>query len=293
VRANQLQNWRQTIGTQVFDTEVGPLAIEQRGRFTSGQIPLVLWPSVFSDRHLYDRLVPFLEDDHAMVLFDPPGHGQSGLALKALTLSATARASLDVLQRLGIDRVRWVGTSWGGMIGIHAALQSEHRIVHLACVNTPFDLHATLDLGTRFIVTGSRWIGRTRLFANGVARSFFRPETLAQDPKFADKHRAVFLNGDRHSLYRVAHHVLIDRENLTPLLPAVKPPILILAGRQDMYPVADMQAAAALVPGADFQIIENSRHISAADAPSDVNQALRAAWGKLSKNTKGRHHGGH
>jgi 3-oxoadipate enol-lactonase len=264
-------------GPQLFKTEVGPLAVEQRGRATANHPTLVLWPSVFSDRHLYDRLAPLLERDHRLVLFDPPGHGQSSIAATPLTLAATARASLEVLQQLGIDTFRWVGTSWGGMIGVQAALQSPNRFLHLACLNTPFDLKPHVDLGTRFIVSGAKWIGQTRIFANGVARSFFRPETLAENPEFADRHRAVFLNGDRHLLHRVARHVLIERENLSPLLPELTTPTLVIAARQDMYPVADMQAAATLIPNARFEVIENSRHISAADAPEAVNTALRGA----------------
>jgi 3-oxoadipate enol-lactonase len=275
---------------QIFETEIGPLAVEQRGRVLTDRPPLVLWPSVFSDRHLYDRLVPLLAHDHALVLFDPPGHGQSGLADTSLTLAATARASLGVLQRLGIERFCWIGTSWGGMIGIHAALQSPRRVVHLACLNTPFDLGPAVDLGTRFIVSGSKWIGQTRLFADGVARSFFRPETLAENPEFANRHRAVFLNGNRHLLHRVARHVLIDRENMTPLLPALAVPTLVLAGLQDMYPLAEMQSAAALVQGARFQVIENSRHISAADAPDSVNVALRQAWAESADPSTGDDH---
>jgi 3-oxoadipate enol-lactonase len=277
--------------THVFETEIGPLAVERRGHASSEQPPLVLWPSIFSDRHLYDRLIPFLEQDSALVLLDPPGHGQSGLAATPLTLAATARASLSILDQLGIAAVRWVGTSWGGLIGIHAALQSPDRIVHLACLNTPFNLTPTTDIGTRFIVSGAKWIGRTGLFANGVARSFFRPETIAEDTDFANRHRAVFLNGSRSHLYRVAQHVLIDRENMSPLLPGLATPTLVLAGRQDMYPVIAMQTTASLIPGARFQIIEDSRHISAADAPSAVNSALRNAWAESDKHARGNHHG--
>jgi 3-oxoadipate enol-lactonase len=278
---------------QIFETEVGPLAVEQRGRDVANHPPLILWPSLFSDHHLYDRLVPLLEPDHRLVLFDPPGHGQSGVAVQQLTLAATARASLEVLQYLGIDRFRWVGSSWGGMIGVHAALQSPNRFLHLACLNTPFDLKPHVDFGTRFIVSGSKWIGQTRLFANGVARSFFRPETLAENPEFADRHRGVFLNGDRQLLHRVARHVLIDRENLSPLLPGLATPTLVIAARQDMYPVAELQAAAALIPDARFQVIENSRHISAADAPDAVNIALREAWLETADQSIGDKNGDH
>jgi 3-oxoadipate enol-lactonase len=265
----------------VLETEVGALAVELRGMTPPNRPWIVLWPSLFSDRHLYDRLLPFLEPDHAAILFDPPGHGRSGLCAEPLTLAATARASLQVLNHLEVDCVRWVGTSWGGMIGIHAALQAPSRIRHLACLNTPFDLPAKPDPGTRFILAGARWAGRTTLFAKGVARSFFRRETLVADPDFSAHHRAVFTNGNREQLAKSASHVLMERENLTPLLPSLKVPALVLAGGQDIYPPPSMRAAAALIPGAGFQIIDDSRHISAADAPGAVHSALRQAWASL------------
>jgi 3-oxoadipate enol-lactonase len=267
---------------QFVETIVGKFALEVRGQ-TNGFKPwVVLWPSVFSDRHLYDLLVPLLEPHYALVLFDPPGHGQSEVSNSAMTLAATAEASLKVLDSLSIEEAYWVGTSWGGMIGVHAVLQAPHRIKHLACLNTPFDLPAKADLGTKLIVAGARWIGKTSIFANGVARSFFRPETLLSNPEFAARHRAVFLNADRQALHKVARHVLVRRENVTPLLSSLNVPTLVIAGRQDMYPVSSMAAAAALIDGATFQIIEDSRHISAADAPQAIYSALHSAWAKLS-----------
>jgi 3-oxoadipate enol-lactonase len=263
---------------QLFETEVGTLAVDRRRTRSARTPPLVLWPALFSDVHLYDRLTPLLACDDELILFDPPGQGRSRLASEPMTLAATARACLDVLTRLGIRDMRWVGTSWGGMIGIHAALQAPERIAHLACLNTPFDRSASPDLRTRLIITAAGLLGSTTAFANGVARSYFRPETRTGEPAFVENQRGVFRKADRSMLKRVSRHVLIERENLTPLLPGIRVPTLILAARQDMYSVAAMQAAAELIPGALFTIVENSRHISVVDAPEAVNEALRKAW---------------
>jgi 3-oxoadipate enol-lactonase len=260
-----------------IETEAGCLAGSLIG---IGQ-PVVLWPSLFTDRHMYDRVIPLLAKGNKLIMFDPPGHGQSKIGGKTLTLAGTARASLHVLDQLGIRQFRWVGTSWGGMIGALVAIIAPSRVLHLACLNTPFALHARPDLGTRLIVSGARWIGRTSLFANGVARSHFLNETLRTQVEFMDRHRAVFLEGNAHELFLAARHVLIQRENLKPLLHDIRTPTLVAAGGQDAYPVSSFKKAADLIPGSEFHVVEKSRHISAADAPDEIALLLHSAWARV------------
>jgi 3-oxoadipate enol-lactonase len=259
------------------DTAVGSIAVERR-RPERARATILLWPSIFSDRHLYDRLIPLLGTEYDLILVDPPGQGRSGAPRASLSLEATARATLEIMDQLGVSCVRWVGTSWGGLIGVYASQLAPSRVSHLSCLNTPFDLPDKPAVSTRMIVWGASWVGTTKLFADGVARSFFKPETLASDPAFARRHLDVFRRGHRASLHRIAKHVLLQRENVSPKLSGIRTPTLVVAGREDLYPVAQMQAAASLIPGSRFRVVENSRHISVADAPNEVHSLLLESW---------------
>ncbi|MFN9937965.1 MAG: alpha/beta fold hydrolase, partial [bacterium] len=92
-----------------------------------------------------------------------------------------------MLQQLDVQRVAWVGTSWGGIVGVHFAVRHPQKVRGLALMNTPFDMPAEgPGFSDRMVVWGARWIGNTDLYANGVARSFFpaawrdsHPEELA------------------------------------------------------------------------------------------------------------------
>jgi 3-oxoadipate enol-lactonase len=189
----------------VCDTAVGSLAVE-RWRPEGARATVLLWPSLFSDRHLYDRLIRLLGTEYDLICVDPPGQGRSGAPSTSLSLEATARATLAIMDQLGISCVRWVGTSWGGLIGVYASLLAPSRVSHLACLNTPFDLPDKPAISARMIVWGASWVGTTKVFADGVARSFFKPETLASDPAFARRHLDVFRRGHCASLHRVAKH---------------------------------------------------------------------------------------
>jgi 3-oxoadipate enol-lactonase len=264
--------------TSMFcDTAVGSLAVERR-RPERARATILLWPSIFSDRHLYSRLIPLLGAEYDLIFVDPPGQGRSGAPSTSLSLEATARATLEIMDQLGVPRVRWVGTSWGGLVGVYTSLLAPSRVSHLACLNTPFDLPDKPAISARMIVWGASWVGTTKVFADGVARSFFKPETLASDPTFARRHLEVFRRGDRANLHRVAKHVLLQRENLSPKLSGIRTPTLVVAAREDLYPVAQMQVAASLIPDARFRVIENSRHISVADAPHKVHSLLLESW---------------
>jgi 3-oxoadipate enol-lactonase len=59
-------------------------------------------------------------------------------------------------------------------------------------------------------------------------------------------------------------------------LPGITAPALVIAGRQDgMYPLAQMEAAAASLPRGRLVVLE-THHISAVDAPDATRQAVDA-----------------
>lgn len=105
----------------------------------------------------------------------PPRHGGSEL-LALMTMERCAAATLEVLDALGIDRFVWVGTSWGGLVGIEAARQAPARFDKLICLNTPVTFGGP-TLSTRFITAMAGLAGPSKFFADQVAKTFFMPAT--------------------------------------------------------------------------------------------------------------------
>jgi pimeloyl-ACP methyl ester carboxylesterase len=83
---------------------------------------------------------------------------------------------------------------------------------------------------------------------------------------------------------------IVGRPDSRPLLPSIRCPTLILAGRQDaLAPLAEQEALAAAVPGARLERLENCGHLAPLEQPVAVTAVL-AAWlglkpGKLSEHS--------
>lgn len=261
------------VKTQHVPTQLGKLAVHTAGE--SGPYVL-LWPAVFSDSTIYRAQVAALSRRYRLILIDGPGFGDSEAPRAPFTMEACADAAAEVLQQLGVPSVAWVGTSWGGIVGVHFALRHPRQVDRLALMNTPFDVSSEgPGFSDRFVVWGARWIGGTDLYAEGVARSFLPPTWRDSHPQELAAFVATFKPLDKQGMALAARSVLLDRKSLLPVLPQLKIPTLVVAGGQDaLYPAPTLKAAADLIPGARFAEVPASGHLSALDQPERVNALL-------------------
>lgn len=96
---------------------------------------IIMWHGLARTGRDFDDLAQALADDYRIICPDTIGRGLSQWSPAPLAeyrldfYAALARALLD---GLALERVRWVGTSMGGAIGMHAAANTlQGRISHL------------------------------------------------------------------------------------------------------------------------------------------------------------------
>ncbi|MNQ19472.1 3-oxoadipate enol-lactonase 2 [compost metagenome] len=96
---------------------------------------IIMWHGLARTGRDFDDLAQALADDYRIICPDTIGRGLSQWSPDPLAeyrldfYAALARALLD---GLALERVRWVGTSMGGAIGMHAAANTlQGRISHL------------------------------------------------------------------------------------------------------------------------------------------------------------------
>lgn len=96
---------------------------------------LVMWHGLARTGRDFDETAAALADSYFVVCPDTPGRGLSSWAKKPeldYSYGRFGEATLGLLDHYGIDRLRWVGTSMGGLIGITlAAGPLKERITHL------------------------------------------------------------------------------------------------------------------------------------------------------------------
>ena len=76
--------------------------------------------------------------------------------------------------------------------------------------------------------------------------------------------------------YGHANLALADAD-LQPHLGRVSMPCRVLAGRHDLLrPPAEVEAVASLIPGATYQVVEESGHLMSVQAPGAVAEGILA-----------------
>ncbi|MEO0487901.1 MAG: alpha/beta hydrolase [Pseudomonadota bacterium] len=256
-----------TSAGRLFVTEVG------EGR------PILLWPSIFTDHHVFDPIMPGLSG-FRVVRVDGPGHGRSGAPTQPLTMAACGAAMIEIMDALGLETAVLGGTSWGGIAAAQAAVLAPDRVDAAVLMNTPMDLGAgRAGLATRFICAGARWMPKAALFRNGVARSFFQDPKLNRHPDYARAFHGMLRSADPRGLSAAVRAVLLESKPLRPLLANLTVPALVIAGEHDpMYAVSDLRSASETLSNGTLRIVPGN-HISPVDAPDAVIEAMQAFLG--------------
>lgn len=258
--------------TMEADTVCGRLHFKITGR---GEETIVLWPSIFTDHHIYDGLVEVLAARYRFVLIDGPGHGASSGTGSPYKTEDFGSAMLQVMDIAGVERAIVGGTSWGGISGAMATLQRPDRVSALLLMNTPMEIdEQRVSLSSRMITLGARWMPGTKLFRDGVAKSFFLPETRRADARYMTRFHEMLQRADSRELTNAVASVILKGSPLIYRLGEISVPALVIAGRQDdMYPLKAQAEAALALPDGYFEAV-NSAHISVVDDRVAVAAAI-------------------
>jgi pimeloyl-ACP methyl ester carboxylesterase len=250
-------------------TAVGALAVRDLG---GGCRPLVLWPSLFSDHHLHDRLVPLIHGSWRVVMIDGPGFGDSDPPRPRVRPQDYAAAVIDVLDAQGIDRCVFAGTSWGGQVGAHLAALHPSRVQALLMMNTPL---LPSRGGHLFEVVMARLFVDRGFYAKGVARAMLSDGTRRNRPDLVAHFTARFRTFVGRDAAVTAAGVLRAFEGLAEVLPAIAVPTTILMGEADrLYPPETLRPIARTALGATVTVVPGCGHLAPLEAPEAVASAL-------------------
>jgi pimeloyl-ACP methyl ester carboxylesterase len=206
--------------------------------------------------HIWANWLPVLATRYKLVRFDMRGFGESVVPSKdfAWSFDVLVDDLLQIANAVQAERFHLVGESIGGTAALAAALKVPQRILSLTLSNT------AARGGLVGNVKGWREIlaqGGQAAWARQMMPWRFYPDGLAPDV---------------HAWYTRVHETcsmdatlgladLLLASDLTPRLPEIKAPTLLLAPEASPFiPLEVMASMRAAIPGAELQVFAHAKH---------------------------------
>jgi magnesium chelatase accessory protein len=237
--------------------------------------PLLLLHGFGANAFAFRRIVPILSDEFSLIAPDLPGFGGSERDPHAdHSYDALARLQLDLLDRLGIERVAVLGHSIGAAIALRMAARAPNRLTALVLAGGP-GRPATVPGVVRPLATVLvPPIVESRRGIRLLTHLAMAPGA-APDPALVD----AFQQQSRvkgHAATLVA--MLTRTRHAPPPNPAeIKTPTLLLTGVRDGYmPPGRARALAAAMPRARAITVPGAAHLLFDEQPAICAAHIRA-----------------
>jgi pimeloyl-ACP methyl ester carboxylesterase len=239
---------------------------------------------------------------HPTIYVDTRGHGESGLPRdpgflahnirkEDVSTERLARDVLEVMDDAGLDRVALSGHSLGVQIIVEVCRLAPDRVAALMPVagtfENPVKTFADLGILDRIYPVADILLG---LFPFAFLKPFNKP--IANPDTGVKLVRLIRVAGPKVTAERLAPHlkqiVELDfsvlfkmmgeqrKHESVDFLPTIKAPMLILAGRKDLFtPPSVQQKMADLVPDSEIVWFEEGGHMLPIEEPEGIAAAMR------------------
>lgn len=241
------------------------LAYTRRGKGT----PLVLLHGFPLDHHLWDDVVPLLEDTFDLIIPDLRGFGESKTVDSPYGMDDFASDLAGLLDHLGIQKAAIAGHSMGGYVALAFARLFPDRICGLALVSS----QVLAD-------PPERKEGRYKSAAE-VAEKGVEGVVEAMTTKFtADERLQAFAHKTMERQLPMAYigalKAMAERPDSTSLLSTIQYPVVVIHGNADaLIPVDRAREIKAAVPDAHFVELSNIGHMPMMEAVQETANALK------------------
>ncbi|HEY0305226.1 MAG TPA: alpha/beta hydrolase [Longimicrobiales bacterium] len=222
---------------------------------TGAGAPLVLLHGLSGSARWWRNNVPALADHFRTHTPDLVGFGSSRTWASQPSIPQMAELLEQWLDINEIERTHLIGHSMGGQIAIHIAAERPQRVDKLVLVSAAgIPRPLTLSAITRFVAEV--------VPPRGWGKPTFLP-TVAADA----------LRAGPRSLLGAANRLL--RDDVSPLLPEITAPTLLVWGRLDpLTPLAHGELMAQQITGSRLLVFDDAAHMPMVDAPDRFNREV-------------------
>jgi len=249
------------------------LNVVERGSGT----PLLLVHGFPLDHSMWRGQLDGLSDICRVIAPDLRGFGQSSVTPGTVTMQQMADDLAALLDALKITQpVVFCGLSMGGYVAWQFALRHRARLAKLILCDT----RAVADSGEA--AAGRRKMAErvltegAKVVAEAMLPKLFAPATATQQPQVVEETRQVILRSQPAGI-AAALLGMAERPDVTPQLPSIDVPALVICGQHDaIVPPAEMRQIAEKLPHGKYVEIANAGHMAPLEQPAAANAAIRA-----------------
>ncbi len=219
-------------------TERGPEETDPR------KLPVLLLHGSPGSRHDFAAEIPLLARDRRVLVPDLPGFGASTRDIADYSIAAHASYVLELLDRLGIDRVHVVGFSMGGGVAIELIDRAPERVASITLLSSigVQELELFGDATINHVVHGAQ-LALLATLREGV-------------PHFGRLDHTFFGVAFARNFFDT------DQRPLRAMLKRIDAPTLILHGERDvLVPVNAAREHARLVPQSELQVLHGNHFL--------------------------------
>jgi 3-oxoadipate enol-lactonase len=218
---------------------------------------------------MWEPQATFFAQRFRVLRYDVRGHGGTEATQPPYTLEQLADDAVGLLDRLGIEKVTYVGLSLGGMIGQALAVRHADRIGALVLCDTT--MHSPRAM----------WIERiAAIQMNGVAPQiepsiarWFTPAFTAARAELVDRMRRM-IGSTSPQGYLGCAMAMRDMQ-LEDVTVRIGQPAMVIVGRDDpSTPVSAAQALHAAITGSGLEIIDQAAHLPNIEQAERFNAVL-------------------
>ena len=238
----------------------------------------VLWLHGFPlNKTMWDYQVTGLADVARLITPDLRGHGQSEPTdTTPYTMELMANDCIALLDHLGCTGpVVVAGLSMGGYLAFEICRRFPERVAGLILAATK----ATADTDeAKEARDKSARVAKSKGLAPivaGLLPKLLAPDAYDEQPEMVAFLEEMMLATPPEGIVG-AQAAMRDRPDSTSDLPKLKIPTLVIHGTEDqLIPVAEAEATAAGIPGAELLIIPGAGHMPNLEQPAAFNDAVR------------------
>lgn len=231
---------------------------------------VVLSTSIGTTHAMWDEQVTALAEHFRVLRYDHRGHGRSATPPGPYAMADLGRDVVDLLDRLGVERVSFCGLSMGGMVGQLLAANAPERIDRLVlCATKAFEADPP------------KWHQRAatvradgvEAIADTVLAVWLTEAFRAAHPDVTARYREMMLDNTTEGYAACCE--AIAGFDARDQLGAVSAPTLVIAGAQDTAITPDQaRELQEAIPGSELALVANAAHLPNLEQPEAFTSQL-------------------